>query len=303
MPDQDSPTTPPTALPLAVATPAAEIQGVPLDSYAFCFACRYHLAGLPLAGNCPECGHLVRESFRPDLLQFAHRSYLLVLQTGLLYLRAAIGSLVVLITVTIVLVPQLIRFEGPTPLVVFITLFTGVMAILFRGCWILTEPDPSPLELSFSEHGQFIRRILVAQAIVHALLVLNILILNQTITRTVAGSVDALHSLFSASLLVLLLVAAIVAIIHIAEMLSYFRLMARRIPDHNIARTANNYTLILPAISILGAFIFFLGPILALCLYWRLLGQVAAHINSILINGVPARLSGMASSIDSPPGN
>lgn len=49
--------------------------GTMLESHRPCIRCSYDLHGLPLSGNCPECGVPVERSLRGDLLQFADETY------------------------------------------------------------------------------------------------------------------------------------------------------------------------------------------------------------------------------------
>jgi hypothetical protein len=53
------------------------------------------------------------------------------------------------------------------------------------------------------------------------------------------------------------------------------------------------YRWLLPLIAVVGAVALFLGPLVALIMYWNLLDRMRKHLKSIVANGQPASLRGM----------
>jgi|GEM_PF-2655449 len=55
-----------------------------------CIGCGYNLFGLNPDGNCPECGTLVANSLRGDLLEHCGPEYLAALHAGVFWILASV---------------------------------------------------------------------------------------------------------------------------------------------------------------------------------------------------------------------
>ncbi|MFT3683817.1 MAG: hypothetical protein QM783_02635 [Phycisphaerales bacterium] len=261
-----------------------------LDRSQPCVKCSYDLRGLPLDGVCPECGAPVQDSLRGILFAFASPDYRgkiakglsLVLTAILLTIVLGVGSLVV----------SFAMGGAPSGRMAVAVASLGVTAMGILGYWWYTEPDPGYTGLERPNSARQVARIAVmVQAGVQAVQ-LVMMLMSDTVgaaTGTAAG--------FSAVMILsgfLSLLALAAWVTQFFAVMQYTRWMATRIPDAFIQRRAATYMWLLPVISVVGAILLFLGPLVALILYWNLLDRLRKHVKSINTAGRPARLDGMA---------
>ena len=118
----------------AVATPPAGAR---------CLVCGYDLAGLDVAGVCPECAKPIEHSLRGNLLRYASQDYVRTLRRGAVlvfvaWLIAVFGDLIAGIA-TVAL-----RMLGVTSIAIVDVLFdVGKVAAMLVGWWMLSSPDPA----------------------------------------------------------------------------------------------------------------------------------------------------------------
>jgi hypothetical protein len=79
----------------------------------------------------------------------------------------------------------------------------------------------------------------------------------------------------------------------VLAMLTQARFLGRRVPDRVIVDRAGRYRWLLPLISVVGVCLVYLGPLIALILYWNLLDRLRKHVKMIQTAGRPAELKGM----------
>lgn len=262
----------PTESPQSAYAPPVEPL---LDASAQCVQCSYNLQGLRSSGNCPECGTPIQHSLRGHLLRFASPDYIQQLRQGLsLFLNG------VLLYIVCFVVLMFMGIIAPGPSSSFFSLvFLGINIMMLIGYWKYSNPDPGYLG---REDPNAARRVLRISLIV---------MIATTAVSGLLGLVSAVPGPNVATGLGLLLicVALVNAIASLAVFftsLQYTRWLATRIPDPLIEKRSRRYMWLLPVISIVGAPIFFIGPLIALVLYWNLLDRVRKYIKQIATPGV-----------------
>lgn len=288
-------TTPPSTAG-APATPEPPVQttapgdGSILNADRSCFRCSYNLRGLPIAGVCPECGTPVQDSLRGILLQFASAEYLSTIHSGLSLILNGILLMVLLSVVSIFIGINASGVAGGDPGLVLAGLQIIPSVMMLLGYWKYTEPDPGFAGTELPAAARKVMRVTVV--IQAATTAAGFLLSFATIVFLAGGAATSGAS-------AVLLVVGIVNITGIGAFvvqffatMRYTRWMASRVPDARIITRTKTYMWALPAIAIVGAIFLFLGPLIALVLYWNLLDRLRKHVKAIRKTGSPAALKG-----------
>lgn len=241
-----------------------------------CNKCGYNLRGLPLTGNCSECGTPVEFSLRGFLLRFASPEYLTLLKRGLGLIVA--GILLKLITIIIafavgITVGAIGQFVAALALV--ITAFDFVVSIMIlTGYWMYTAPDPGYVghELPSSAR-QVVRVTVIIQAAITGLLF--------AIQMIETLGVGAGRPLLGHIALALSVIALVSWAVQIFSAMRYTRWVASRIPDEKVVKQTRTYMWLLPLLFTVGA-VLIVGPLLAIVLYWNMLDRVRKQIKAML---------------------
>lgn len=268
----------------------------------FCIRCGYALSGLPIAGRCPECGTAVALSLREPTLAGASPEYRESLRSGLTLVLNALLLMVGLLIVGIGSVAfASIAFTGTWSERAIELGINGlnivVSAMLLWGYWKYTEPDPSQVAKERQESARRVIRVtVVVQA---ALAVVGLpLLLVEWYALPVApagggtGSAPA-PGLSVWQMLGMVLVGATSVLSFVAWVVQFFAVMrytrwvATRIPDERVIARTKRYMWLLPVISFVGMVVLFLGPLIALVMYWKLLDRVRRQVRSIIATGLP----------------
>ena len=276
-----------------------------------CITCGYELLGLPIAGNCPECGRAVADSLRGILLCYADGAYLRTVLSGLGLVLNAIVVMVVgaIVFFACVLGSILIGTPGAgsgwimTVLAVAGTLgYFGLTVMSLAGYWRFSEPDPQFL-VDEQPHGA--RRVLRAAVVVSACAALaSVLMQGLMVAGTLprvggggwmwplsgrSGAASLAGGGMSGVALAVVVMSGLVQLVgglawvtqFFAAML-YTRWLASRIPDAKMVRTASRYLWLLPLIAVVGYACIGLGPLVAMILYWNLLDGVRRHMRGLV---------------------
>ena len=244
-----------------------------------CRSCGFNLRGLSPDGRCPECGAAVARSIRGDHLIYSDPAYLDGLRQGILCILVSaiiqcslilIGIMVGIVIVigvandwfTMTSTPPMLAV-GPDYLMI-----PFVMLALY-GWWKFSSPDPA---VQSGDRGDRPRRIVRATtAILVVATMLNVAMKSFAIStpsvQPYSEGIETIHGLtfitqFFASLL-------------------YIMWLAPRIPSPEIRKTAKRYLWLLPLLFIVGCAAFFLGPIVAIVMYFLLLNRVRIALRTI----------------------
>lgn len=268
--------------------PAAGVLGVVQGGHT-CVGCGYALAGLPVHGKCPECGTDVQRSLRGFLLQYASPEYIGSLHTGLrLVLWGILGKVVLMVTLFLAGsagggLPGFMAVLLPVMIVADL-LVSLVMAV---GYWKVSEPDP---QLQGMESPVTARVLLRVSTVIGA--VCTVVTAPQALVAGTGGGVAG-YGLLAAIMGLAGLLGTLAWLVQAVAMLTQARFLGRRVPDRKIVDLAGRYRWVLPLISVLFFCVLFLGPLLAIVLYWNLLDRLRKHVKMIQERGVPAGLVGM----------
>jgi hypothetical protein len=262
----------------------------PLDVVATdraCIRCSYNLRGLPTSGVCPECGTPVELSLRGYYLAFAAPEYVdslrrgvtLVLNGILLYAVMFFGGFVLKVSLSSVLALSVRSAIWEVAML----LPTAMMLV---GYWQFTRPDPSTIDREAPAAARRIVRIAIAiQGVTVAVGVLADLV------RTGFSAPPTL--LPAATIMSWLLGLASVGawITQFFAVVIYVTWLARRIPDRGIVTRCGVYIWLLPTLFVILLPAVFIGPIIAIGLYWALLDRLRKHLRAIQLTGMPARFA------------
>lgn len=244
-----------------------------------CRSCSFNLRGLSPDGRCPECGAPVARSIRGDQLIYSDASYLDGLRQGILcilvsaiiqcslILTGIIVGIVIVIGVanewfTMTSIPPLLAV-GPDYLMI-----PFVMLALY-GWWKFSSPDPAVQSGDRGDRPRRIVRATTAILVVATLLTVSMksFAISNPGMQLYSDAMETIHGVtfitqFFASLL-------------------YIMWLAPRIPSPEIRKTAKRYLWLLPVLFIFGCVVVFLGPIVAIVMYFLLLNRVRTALRSI----------------------
>jgi hypothetical protein len=234
-----------------------------------CVACGYRLEGLDERGWCPECGTPVERSL--DFLEKSDPAHVARLRRGAILILAGILGYAIAITLTIVWIVFVVFTGAGRPagaagpfswlanLVWIAPMLVGAL-----GWWWLSSPDPDPARRNIGDSPrQFTRGALAA-------------IVALTLIGLVASA--WLPTSPGASPLAPLAVTLVAGILNIAawfvwffSSMRYFSWLGVRLPDDRVSRRARRFMWLGPVLVIVGALCFYIGPLIALAIYWNLL--------------------------------
>ncbi len=254
----------------------------------YCIQCGYSLLGLPVSGQCPECGTAVELSLREPWLSSCSTTYLESLRKGFSLVLNAILFMVAL-TVIMVFVSLLMR-GTPGAIAIFqiinLAVGLGVSVMLYLGYWHATTPDPSQVAMETSTSARNVVRIAVVAMVVLSLI--QIVVQSLTLSGTGPGV-----QLMTFALMGLGVAGMVAWAVQYFAMMRYLRWLASRVPDAYIIKRTKRYMWLLPVLTTVGMFCLFLGPLLALVMYWNLLQRFHKHVKALLATGRPMELPGM----------
>ncbi len=245
----------------------ANLESDTVGDDAICLQCGYSIRGLPHGGRCPECGTPIQRSLQGNLLRYSSPAYLATLNRGVLLILTAIAAQVICIVGGLILIAWLTA-KGWNDVarvseLLFSTASTGLSVVLLIGWWLFSAPDPAFVGAGGGTTARKVVRATVAAAAV--------LTAMATVAETLAPSIDAAAN----SLLVV-----VQAVKFFAAML-YLRWLAHRFPDAVIDARARLLMWLCPLLVTVGTLFCFVGPIIALVLYWNLLNWVRIEISRI----------------------
>jgi len=224
-----------------------------------CRRCGYELQGLPISGNCPECGGLIERSLRGNLLLFANPTFLRRLAAGGAMVEVGI-VLACIVPIGIGLIRALVGmfddpFIGPVGFAVrlissFVLLASGLLMLV--GWIFLTARDPAFMGRDRSDHSRVATRGATAllAGVLAALAVLSFY------PRLMLAS----PSLFAKIDMATPWIIALILGFQVPSSLAYVAHVAERVPDLKLRSDAQVLRLIafgLATLIIIGAVTFF----------------------------------------------
>lgn len=128
-----------------------------------CRRCGYELKGLPMKGQCPECGLSVARSLRGNLLEYSDPSYVRRLATGALLVEVAIlafcavpiGALVV-VTIGTAMSLDSTMVEVLSAVGAVVSIGASIVGLL--GLFVLTSRDPAFVGADESDRSRLVTR-------------------------------------------------------------------------------------------------------------------------------------------------
>jgi hypothetical protein len=207
-----------------------------------CRSCGYALRGLPVSGNCPECGTAVGKSIYGDLLQFSDPKWVERIALGVNILAIAFivsivgGVLVGVVTVAIAMA------MGGNPIVFIIALMIFMLlagAANIIGYWLATTRDPGKDESANPFSARAIARWAIVISSVAGLAAVP---LDPSISAMTGAGFIGDPTLHAALSIVGILASQGLGALGLVAMLVYAGQLARRLPDERLARSTRIVT-------------------------------------------------------------
>lgn len=257
-----------------------------LAQTTLCIQCGYELNGLSVDAKCPECGTAINRSIRGDLLEFSSPDYIRKLHTGLILVQRMILLSIILGLGGFVLgliAPILVTSGSLGINLLFQAIGIGAAILSAWGWWQLSEPDPSQLSTNKGETPRKLIRIAIA-AQVAATLLANVIGFFVPATSLFAppapGTPPAVGLGQVLSICVMIANLAAYGLWFFAAML-YLRWLAARIPNPRAVERASKLRWLGPLLYTVGTLCVGIGPLIALVLYYNLLGWIRTDLKRI----------------------
>lgn len=271
-------------------TPPDEIEVAPTaaDQFApdraLCMKCGYSLGGLRRSDFCPECGTPIALSLRDGKLINSSPEYLALLHNGVFLILASI--IVQILAIMLMILPPLFAGFAVTPLVnatsITVTeevMSLGVAAMAILGWWRPSARDPRAPQ---NNRGEQPRRIVRVVVLIEACTTVGsqlLGVINQSLMmsgpfRGGIGGMTIVAGVFGFVWFVLM------AVRFFASM-QYLRWLAPRIPNRKLFNRAGTMQWLGPILCTVGAFCLFIGPIVALIMYYNMLEWLRLDLKRI----------------------
>lgn len=255
-----------------------------------CVNCGYPLRGLPTGGVCPECGTDVGRSLKGAQLQYAGARYLRRLDSGLsLILSGNVLWLLLAITGELLGWSMLFgsrRGSHETELAVMSGAELLIGSALLLGYWRITTRDPGYADPRAHPTDRLWLRWSATASLVAQCALVSCYSLR-------AGAIVPPTEVYRLIVLCFVILKYGAYVIQFLSMMHYTRWLASRVPDEVLRIRAGVYAWLLPLIAVVLAMTYYIGPLIALLLYWHLLHGLRAHVKSINTTGEPAQLRGV----------
>ncbi|MFM9957967.1 MAG: hypothetical protein ACKVZJ_07810 [Phycisphaerales bacterium] len=253
-----------------------------------CISCLYDLKGLPIQGVCPECGTSVALSLRGNMLARSSWAYLATLQSGLVCVQAAVLSLGIG-ALTLVFggffaaaIAAALGQGGAAGGLFLLAALAGLVmstvvpvALGLYGWWKVSTPDP---HITVDDRGEPERRNLRA-ALWLELGIISIAALCLVASWVGPGTGGVAGTLFN----IFLLCYFGALVLRYFLSLRYIRWLARRVPSEQLVRQTERLMWLGPVLMVAGALACFVGPIIAMVLYFNVVDRLRLNVKHIRI--------------------
>ncbi|MEO1130980.1 MAG: hypothetical protein AAFX05_14905 [Planctomycetota bacterium] len=264
-----------------------------------CIQCGYDLSGLPADGVCPECGLPIERSLRSNMLIDASPEYVRKLARGLSLVLNGILLYVLMFIVLFIGIGVLFAALaggaggggggggaaagfGVTGLVTILVMVVSLAALVMvlGGWWLFSEHDPMYTGRDDGSKSRTVVR--------QSLSVYIVLILAGFLLQSVSLFGVLLPGQLILQLAMSVLQLATLAVFFIASML-YVRWLAPRVPNQKAFKRAKTLLWLGPILCTVGALACYIGPLVALVLYWNMLHWLRLDIRKIVAeqDGMP----------------
>lgn len=241
-----------------------------------CFKCDYELIGVDPIGLCPECGYPIHDSTGLGPLARSHPTHVEILHKGVFLVVASIIVWVLNIMLGFFtgMISSINGYQQiPYSMTILLSLVVGVVAIAYTmGWWKLSTTD---LLESPSPKGDSTRRFLRVMLIIFAVL-MTINVAASFIPQSAYNSVGM--SIAAIAFTIILL--GVFATMFIAQML-FLQWFAAQIHNKKVYKRSKLLVWLGPVLAILGAPLLFIGPLVALILYWNMLDWIRKDLKAI----------------------
>jgi hypothetical protein len=212
------PTLTPVALPPGVVDAAGRVA-----RDVSCRKCAYNLRGLPVDGNCPECGRAVGLSIVGDLLRYSDPAWLVTLRRGVTLILLSILAMIVVAFIGGFLGARAGNGNEGSPAAL---MSLGAQLLGFFGAWFLTAPDPSGVGEDLYGTSRNVIRVTLLISMVQPLV--------NAAVPVIQPSLDLMKAI-----MLLGIPVGIAGLVGQFAQLQYLGKLATRIPDPKLTRRAN----------------------------------------------------------------
>lgn len=240
-----------------------------------CITCEYDLSGTDPDAVCPECGTPVLCSIGNSALAAVPTELLKSVHTGFRLVTNGILIYIISVIVTTLVTVSMINNAGlsyPVTLISALINNAIVFAIII-GWFKLSVPLTNlPSKLDAKDKRSFVRNMLWIFAACTLITLFYGLIPGDPFETTLIDMIYGLFSLFLMAVMLALFISNVM----------YMGWFAKLVRNRKMARRAKHFVWYGPLIAVVGLFLFFIGPLITLVLYWNQIEYVRRDLKKII---------------------
>lgn len=245
----------------------------------WCGRCGYSIVGLPIAGQCPECGLEIATSLRGLLLRDADPAYLAAVHRGLRLIMFGVIALLVVLLGSGVLT-FVLRGKGLAEAIHSTIVITGWLCtsglLLWGGLCLTTRGDAA---ISPQGHVLKAAAVRMTASALFGLSLFGAALSASVLLNAISPSYSPLYAVKALAWSNWMMVAMFLLLaVYMTSTLVFCRGLASRVPSRKLWKTANLYTWLLPVIAVFGCLAMFIGPLISMSLY---LGYIVSIMGAV----------------------
>lgn len=247
-----------------------------------CFWCDYDLSNTAPDSKCPECGVPVFASIGQGVLATVPYEKLKTIHDGMKFVTVLILVYIVTVVATMVVLgaatvsATLSNTSMHIMVVIAAIVNNTILLAIVYGWHMFSAPlTEIPRQLDANDRRTFLRTMNWIFAVTTVATLLLALIPTNYSSTAAPTAVDIISGLLS-------LASVVIMLIYFIAQVRYVEWIAKLVRNRKMERRAKHLVWSGPLISILGFIILFIGPLIALILYWNMIEYTRRDLKKIV---------------------